>query len=538
MPFRYFALCIILLALFIYLRGGQTATTPIVWTVSGMERVAQDAPPKQTNHIEIYAARGEYEAFQVVIQAPQSGLTNVNFTVSDLRGQSNQVIPQTNITLYREHYVYVSTSSPDLGEGNRSLGPGWYPDALIPFVDPITQQPPVAAALRAVPFDLAQSKNQPLWIDVFVPRDAQAGEYTGVFTVNSDQGAIEGTFRLMVWDFTLPLKPSLASSFGLHGSLKVASANELLKHKLMPTDTVPAYEHEWINNLGLTSTNLGFWSGATQKDCSMAPLPSVQALREAAAERWPGLLLYAYTADEIDKCTNLYQPLKRLARNLHRAGILNLVTMTPVPDLYDDGSGTGRSAVDIWVLLPKMYDAAPERVAEVLHKGDQVWSYNALVQDPYSPKWEIGFAPINFRIQPGFISQSLGLTGLLYWRVDLWTDDPWNKVQTYAVGDNQYPGEGMLVYPGDAVGITGVVPSMRLKWLREGVEDYEYMEILKRRGRGEFALAVARNVGADWSHWTHDPAVLESARKQLAEAIVASNSSSVNYLPLISMAKN
>ena len=53
---------------------------------------------------------------------------------------------------------------------------------------------------------------------------------------------------------------------------------------------------------------------------------------------------------------------------------------------------------------------------QALAKGDSLWSYNTLVQDPYSPKWEIDFDPINFRIQPGFISQSLGPTGMLYWR--------------------------------------------------------------------------------------------------------------------------
>jgi hypothetical protein len=31
----------------------------------------------------------------------------------------------------------------------------------------------------------------------------------------------------------------------------------------------------------------------------------------------------------------------------------------------------------------------------------------------------------------------------------------------------------MLVYPGDPVGVPGTVPSMRLKWIRKGVEDHE-----------------------------------------------------------------
>ena len=42
---------------------------------------------------------------------------------------------------------------------------------------------------------------------------------------------------------------------------------------------------------------------------------------------------------------------------------------------------------------------------QALAKGDAVWSYNTLVQDAYSPKWEIDFDPINFRIQPGVSSK-------------------------------------------------------------------------------------------------------------------------------------
>ena len=87
----------------------------------------------------------------------------------------------------------------------------------------------------------------------------------------------------------------------------------------------------------------------------------------------------------------------------------------------------------------------------------------------------------------------------------------------------------MLVYPGEKVGIQGFVPSMRLKWLREGVEDYEYIEILKRRGRGDWALGVARQVGADWSNWTRDPNALEQARRALGEAIAASEPSYKDY---------
>jgi hypothetical protein len=156
-------------------------------------------------------------------------------------------------------------------------------------------------------------------------------------------------------------------------------------------------------------------------------------------------------------------------------------------------------------------------VNEVLAKGDKAWSYNTLVQDAYSPKWLIDFSPMDFRIQPGFINQSLGLSGLLYWRVDLWSADPWNKVNAYGAGN--YPGEGALLYPGTQVGVAGVVPSMRLKWLRDGVEDFEYVAILKQMGRSDWALSVARTAGADWNTWTRDPAQLQSARQLLGAEI-------------------
>ena len=133
---------------------------------------------------------------------------------------------------------------------------------------------------------------------------------------------------------------------------------------------------------------------------------------------------------------------------MHEAGIKNLVTISPIPALED--AGDGHSAVDIWVLLPVMYDHSKGEVEKVLKKGDEVWSYNTLVQDAYSPKWEIDFPPADFRIQPGFIDQSLGLTGLLYWRVDDWTGDPWNNVYAFS---GSYPGEGALVYPGKQVGV-------------------------------------------------------------------------------------
>jgi hypothetical protein len=237
--------------------------------------------------------------------------------------------------------------------------------------------------------------------------------------------------------------------------------------------------------------------------------------------------LYDDSADPESNCTSqaFYEAMIRWAQNLHRAGVDNLVTEEAVRQLYNDGLGAGRSAVDIWTMLPLAYDDAqsysPPRVTYVLQKGDKALSYNALVQDSYFPKWELDFLPIDYRIQAGFISQSLGLTGLLHWSVDDGSPDHWENPQG---GQNpDYPGEGVLVYPRGPAGLQGVAPSMRLKHLRDGVEDYEYVQLLKNCGQTAFALSEARKVGHDWSHWTRDQGLLERVREHLGSRIAASH---------------
>ncbi len=508
----------------------QTVPNLTVWVASGWERIGLADAPGPNASAALVSARAEYEPFQVVVQAPPSGLTGVSVSISDLTTDDGRVIASSNATLYREHYVYVDRGSPNAKGSNQPLGPGWYPDALIPFLDPQTGSPPAGAAYPAAPVNVDGGKNQPFWIDIYVPREASPGDYSGTVMVTADQGSAAISCKLTVWNFELPAKPSLKSSFALWSATTNEAREQLIKHRIMPQRLgscganpctgLAAFEQTLIANFGLTSTDLGFWSGADASHCNMRPPPSPLALQAAASAHAPDLNLFNYTADEIAACPNLYPMIRQWGNNLHQAGVRNLITMAPDPALYDDGSGTGRSAVDIWVVLPKTYDSAPQRIAEALAKGDEIWSYNALAQDSYSPKWLLDYDPINYRIQAGFISQSLGLTGLLYWRVDKWSSDPWAQVNNEGVfTSSNYPGEGMLVYPGPPAGVSGVVPSIRLKQLREGSEDYEYVEILKGLGQGDWALQVAKSVGPDWKNWTRDKSALEAARRQLGDKI-------------------
>lgn len=498
-----------------------------VWTTDEMERVGKNDPAKTSPSISLFAAKGEYESYQVVVRGPAEGLSNVNVTTSDLKGPNDAIIPATSMTLYREHYVYVTQKSADWGSKstNRPLGPGWFADGLIPFVHPDTGVP-LNGTLKAANATVPANTNQPYWVDILIPRTAVAGTYTGTYTVTSNSGQFQGNVTLTVWNFTLPLQPSLYTSFQVFHSDGAQAESvdlELVRNKLSTYNIENvANESMYVTKYGLNALNLRFWSGADNKTCVMNPPPSVSTITNRVnSYKQPGVLLYNHSADEIDNCPEQIDMLKQWARNLHQAGGLQLITMTPDSRLYDDG--TGRPAVDIWSVLPTMYDDATPKMTDAIARGMQVWSYNALIQDSYSPKWILDFHSIDFRIMHGFIGQSLNLTGTLYWSVDLWTSDPWNNPMTHSNGNDSYAGEGMLVYPGAQIGIpNGAAPSMRLKWLREGVEDYEYVDLLKKQDKESFALNLVRTVAPDWKNWSHDPARLEDVRLQLGNELSGS----------------
>ena len=70
--------------------------------------------------------------------------------------------------------------------------------------------------------------------------------------------------------------------------------------------------------------------------------------------------------------------------------------------------------------------------------------------------------------------------------------------------------------------------------LRDGIEDYEYLSILKtlidkhaaqltaqQRRRYAALLEVPANISSDMTHFTQDPAPIEAQRHRVAQAIMA-----------------
>src|SRR5689334_12670245 len=180
-----------------------------VWVADPLTRVRPKDAPGTATEAKIKAARNEAEAFQVVVRAGEGGLKGVTVAVSDLQAEG-RVLDRKHIALFREHYVEVKTPSPKSKEGA-----GVYPDALVPLPDPAAKAPAKPARIVAAPFVVPAGLNQPIWVEVRVPKDAAPGDYQGKVTISAEgEKPVEVPVTLTVWDFVLPDVPTLKTNFG------------------------------------------------------------------------------------------------------------------------------------------------------------------------------------------------------------------------------------------------------------------------------------------------------------------------------------
>ena len=76
------------------------------------------------------------------------------------------------------------------------------------------------------------------------------------------------------------------------------------------------------------------------------------------------------------------------------------------------------------------------------------------------------------------------------------------------------------MYPGTPCGIDGPVPSIRLKNIRDSMEDWEYFAILEKLSGRDTVNKIVASVAPNWWACSEDPAVIEATREKLADAIL------------------
>ena len=531
--------------------------------------------------VSISCARNEVESFQVVVKAQYGMLHKVDASLSQLTNKAGNTLPSGCVELFSGAFIPVRIPDP-----RSDMQPGMWSDALVPRMDPYTGEPVQGPKwskqgfkgerFRGRYFDVWENQQQPLWVDVSVPKDAAPGIYTGLFTVWAENAdSVNIPVKIEVWDFALPDGPTLENHFGGFSraasffGLKADSEEFLLiedrfiemmaAHRIDPP--LPRRLNPPIGDDGSVhfDKDLDKRISAfvdkyhlTDIEVPRAPFPDMLGVNRSKAaafyRSWYNYLeqkgwgerAYLYMFDETLKPES-YEKVRQLGAFVGEVepNLRRLVIESPYP--RHPNSGTLDGSLDIWCSLFGYIDEAS--IERVQKNGDEVWLYTALVQsipkfhpnyetypaDEYPfldvienverpPYWEIDFSLLSYRIAP-WLNYRYGATGLLYWSTCYWGSSPPRNPWDNPTHGDHWNGEGMLFYPGTDAGINGPIASVRLKNLRDGMEDYEYFVLLKNRGGEDIIEEIVKNAVPTWGTWDQDTDRLLERRRKIAQEI-------------------
>jgi hypothetical protein len=543
------------------------------WTLTETRHVLRSDSPANGRAIRLGAARNEWVSFQILLRS-EAPVRSVGMEAGDLTGPGGVALRRADARLYRQHQLHLEAGT----YRNDSFKPDWYPDPLIPFLHPMTGKKLEGGRIAAVPFDLPANETHGFWVDLYVPTNAAPGEYRGVYRVEAAGGGARATdipVSLTVWNFTLPQTPTLVTEFGSPrlrdfyrerakggkepepsdwAAVETQCAQLLSEHHFNatpPRETltpqpqpdgsfqIPSRQvqalREFVDRYHVNALQTPHPSSAVkdpeaQRDTLRAWLAAFD--RAAKEVDRPNLVFYTYLKDEPNTLED-YRYVQKWGREVRDAKSVVKVLVVEQPWTEpgqrgaDSAWGDLYGAVDIWCPLFSLH--RPESAAKRQALGETIWTYTALCQGPPTPWWHIDFPLLNYRV-PAWMAWRDGMKGLLYWGgMSYWrqTDDPWTQAPFYTGNGKPqqgqqgivFNGEGSLVYPARAVGYDGIVPTIRLKALREAIQDYEYLAILQRLGKAAEAQKVVRALTETFFQWDKDPVPYEKARAKLAAMI-------------------
>jgi len=518
--------------------------------------------------INVAGAGNEHVPFQVIITSPvppgrrPKPASGFFVIASDLKSKGGKSISKSQINFYLEHYIMLYAKSGPVGSA------GTWPDALAPIREPFD----MAAQYAVV-------KNRPLWVDIKVPAQLDPGIYSGTITVMQNGRAVETlNVELKVYGFSIPEKTSLVTYMNISKGWmsrfyhKESSSAEM--DKLTQTYYDFLYEHRmepWFNDqlapkvtvngdkvevkfddaryeyyLNKLKSNRvlletmphDLSSLLKEKKFSSAYNAKLKSYLSQVASYfekhgWKKSLVFNSPIDE-PNTSEEYEETREWAKLVHEAapGVPFLATESPVSDDPEWGNLTGL-VNNFSIHGNALNDPGVKKAIKTEQsKGGEMTWYISCDQIYPQPNYFID-APAMDPVMVPWITESYKMTGILYWAANFWTEtpNPWLDAVTFISGylcSDGYVlnGEGSLLYPGDFVkrytrqpDVNGPVSSIRFELLREGIEDYDYIQMLKHAGQNEFAENVVGKMVIDVSTFSRNIQELYAARKLMAEKL-------------------
>ena len=518
-------------------------------TASSMTKVLPKEPHlfsgEYSKGISLSAARNEREAHQVVILSPDKDLQNVTLEWTDLTSPAGDRIKKSRIAA--ASLGYVKTQDPPYPASYT----GWWPDPILSYMDGFT---------------IAKGDLHSLWYSVDVPADAKAGAYEGSLRISpADCAEAVIPVRLRVWDFGLPKETSLKTAvnisvINLHhkeetperiAELRTVYERFLAEHRTAlgsiyqlkaPPDEATLTRWAELGTNTFNVFSIRKWHMDVDSNGNFVDLKpeyrdvfTKQIADTLAIARKLGIedKAYLYAFDE--RIERDFEGINRVTSWL-KSEFPNLPIMTTSPD---PTYGKKLTSVDMFVPLSMYHNR--DRAETMRRREKQVWWYvYAAPHRPYASML-IEKPGIDPRILLGFMSYAYQVDGFLYYSMSRMTNNsqtlqggPYTTWNTRSWG--KYNGDGHLLYPHQ----TGPVTSIRMENWLDGLEDYEYLNLLQQRieqlysngqtGQAdriceqfrEYALP-GNNLVQSKTVYIQAPDQLERVRAMLAELIVQTN---------------
>jgi hypothetical protein len=549
-----------------------------------LDRYLDANPAWDGRAVTLAGARGETVAFQIAVQAGAAPVQQADVRLSDLRREGGGVVTADRFTRFREWYVRVTLPSASPGG---SAGPGEYPDALVPAGAPRLGLPVDVPAGRtqAIWLDCA--------IPGAAEPGIYRGTAT-VLARGEALARLDVVLR--VHGFTLPRERHLRWRIGYsewervprelgvaEGSAEWLKLEEDLyrlvweEHRAVPTThyhrlSLPtrgrgaglavdwtAFDRRFgryldgsafsdrvpVNVFSLPLNLKEGWPVELGDDPARVDADTIAAAARLVGRHWDerGWRLadaFVYVADEPGP--ERFAAIAR-ACDAVRAGDPRIRTSVAFYTEFGKDPRRIVSAmaghVTMWDVAGDHLDPAPLRDRQ--RAGDTVGFYQG--GEPFEGGEALDDDGLALTTWP-WIAWRYGLDTLFLYEMTEWTyfrldrtPKPWSggKREIWENPLNQSwatNSQGVLLYPGPYAGVRGVVPSIRLKQVRRGMQDYEYLWLARQRGQGAAADAVARRLvpralreagppgelGAR-GPWARDPRAWAAGREELAAAI-------------------
>ena len=484
-----------------------------VWTYSAVKVHREDFlfPALPTKDILIDCAQEESEGAQLIL-FPGKDLKNVSVTISGLPvNQNGKSISAENISIVPVGYIYCK-KAPYYQERL-----GWWPDPLLTY----------AAAMN-----LEKDKFQPYFLDVRIPKGQESGIYRGQVTVQAEGLRKVFPFSIKVRNFSLDSQQAYPTMYSMPATLKhipqCASNPEkwrkeamtlALDHRMTPTDIYAGYptsveDAKFMLERGALCFNVIHCDVFKKHEEERIPMlvEAMKRYQEAgiADKAW----LYGW-----DERAPEYLPrIAEFLRRIHE----NVPTLPVGTTTWDETFGNNMSVLkdmDYWIPTIDRYAMCQEQIAAARARGKKVWWYWAIGPHHPYPNIFIESNAIGTRLLTGMLAWKYQTDGALYYATIQWhLWDGFKKVSrltNYLEGAplTNWPGYSHTVHNGDGnlfyPAKQGLLCSLRMKHIRDGMDDYIALNMLSKAIRDAETGTV--KMSSDWLEKAHNAVKIDKA---------------------------